>query len=79
MTKGKIVAILIHFAGLTLGLTLVFGVIILLFDMVESWLIAAATVVSVIFYCVMLVIVTARVLNGTDMLAEKFENFIENK
>ncbi len=79
MTKGKIVAILIHFAGLTLGLTLVFGGIILLFDMVESWLIAAATVVSVIFYCVMLVIVTARVLNGTDTLAEKFENFIENK
>jgi inner membrane protein involved in colicin E2 resistance len=79
MTKGKIVAILIHALGLTLGLTLVFGVIILLFDMVESWLIAAATVVSVIFYCVMLVIVTARVLNGTDTLAEKFENFIENK
>lgn len=78
MTKGKIISILIHVAGLTTGLMLVFTAILLLFDM-ESWLMAAATVVSVIFYCVMLVIVTARVLNGTDELAQKSENFIENK
>lgn len=75
MTSGKKVAILIHFAGLTLALTVLFGVIILLFGTVETWVIAA----SAIFYIATLVFVTARVLNGTDELAEKFENFIENK
>jgi hypothetical protein len=79
--KGKLLAIFIHFAGLTLGLSLLYGIITLMFmfDMVESWLIAPATVVSVIFYFVMLVIVTARVLNGTDTFAQKLEHFIENK
>lgn len=79
--KSKILAIFIHCAGLTLGVSLLYAIITLMVinDMVESWLIAPATVVSVIFYFLMLVIVTARVLNGTDKFAQKLEHFIENQ
>jgi len=75
MTKGKILAILIHCAGVAVAMAICLGVMNALAGSVSSGVLTGATV----FYCATVAWVTVRVLRGQDRLANSAAAFMDEK